>query len=72
MIKRILPCATAFAVLFGVLASAPYVDAAPVPDPLLAQQWGVFAIGADAVWSITTGTGVTVAVVDSGSGPHPD
>jgi type VII secretion-associated serine protease mycosin len=59
-------------VLFGVLASAPHVDAAPVPDPLLAQQWGVFAIGADAVWSITTGTGVTVAVVDSGSGPHPD
>jgi type VII secretion-associated serine protease mycosin len=32
----------------------------------------VFAIGADSVWSTTTGSGVTVAVVDSGSGPHPD
>jgi type VII secretion-associated serine protease mycosin len=39
---------------------------------LLAQQWGIFATGADRVWSITTGKGVTVAVVDSGSGPHPD
>lgn len=41
-------------------------------DPLLAQQWGIFAIGADRVWATTTGTGVIVAVVDSGSGPHPD
>ncbi len=41
-------------------------------DPLLAQQWGIFATGADRVWAVTTGKGVTVAVVDSGSGPHPD
>jgi len=59
-------------VLFGVLTSAPQLVAASLPDPLLAQQWGVFAIGADSVWSTTTGSGVTVAVVDSGSGPHPD
>lgn len=58
--------------LFAVLASAPQLDAASLPDPLLAQQWGVFAIGADYAWTVTTGTGVTVAVVDSGSGPHPD
>ena len=50
---------------------APHVDAA-ANDPLLAQQWGIFATGADRVWSVTTGKGVTVAVVDSGSGPHPD
>ena len=53
------------------LAIAPPVHAA-ANDPLLAQQWGIFAIGADRVWSSTTGTGVIVAVVDSGSGPHPD
>jgi type VII secretion-associated serine protease mycosin len=41
-------------------------------DPLLAQQWGIFATGTDRVWAVTTGKGVTVAVVDSGSGPHPD
>jgi len=52
------------------LAIAPPVHAAS--DPLLAQQWGIFAIGADRVWSTTTGAGVIVAVVDSGSGPHPD
>ena len=52
------------------LAIAPPVHAAA--DPLLAQQWGIFAIGADRVWNTTTGAGVIVAVVDSGSGPHPD
>lgn len=52
------------------LAIAPPVHA--TADPLLAQQWGIFAIGADRVWSTTTGAGVIVAVVDSGSGPHPD
>jgi type VII secretion-associated serine protease mycosin len=52
------------------LAIAPPVHA--VADPLLAQQWGLFAIGADHVWTTTTGQGVIVAVVDSGSGPHPD
>ena len=52
------------------LAIAPPVHAAA--DPLLAQQWGLFAIGADHVWTTTTGLGVIVAVVDSGSGPHPD
>ena len=52
------------------LAIAPPVHAAA--DPLLAQQWGLFAIGADHVWTTTTGQGVIIAVVDSGSGPHPD
>ena len=41
-------------------------------DPLLDQQWGLTKIGAPSVWSITRGAGVTVAVIDSGSGPHPD
>ena len=41
-------------------------------DPLLDQQWGLTAIGAPSVWKITRGAGVTVAVIDSGSGPHPD
>ena len=41
-------------------------------DPLLDQQWGLTAIGAPSVWKITRGAGITVAVIDSGSGPHPD
>jgi len=46
--------------------------AAITNDPLIDQQWGLIAIGAPSVWSITRGAGVTVAVIDSGSGPHPD
>ena len=46
--------------------------AASGSDPLLDQQWGLTAIGAPSVWKITRGAGVTVAVIDSGSGPHPD
>ena len=46
--------------------------AAATNDPLIDQQWGLTAIGAPSVWSITRGAGVTVAVIDSGSGPHPD
>ena len=56
-----------------LVASSPsttYAD--PGSDPLLDQQWGLTAIGAPSVWSITRGAGVTVAVIDSGSGPHPD
>lgn len=41
-------------------------------DPLIGQQWGLFAIGAPQVWGQSTGVGVTVAVIDGGSGPHPD
>lgn len=41
-------------------------------DPLLDQQWGLTSIGAPSVWKITRGAGITVAVIDSGSGPHPD
>ena len=41
-------------------------------DPLADQQWGLTAIGAQQVWGISTGVGVLVAVIDSGSGPHPD
>ena len=46
--------------------------AASGSDPLLDQQWGLTAIGAPSVWKITRGAGVTVAVIDSGSGAHPD
>jgi hypothetical protein len=48
------------------------VLAATFNDPLIEQQWGLTAIGAPNVWNISRGAGVTVAVIDSGSGPHPD
>lgn len=48
------------------------VAATTVNDPLLNQQWGLAKVGAEQVWAISRGAGVTVAVIDSGSGPHPD
>lgn len=41
-------------------------------DPLLGEQWGLFDIGAQDVWNQSTGVGVTVAIIDGGTGPHPD
>lgn len=71
MRKPLTSLAICFASLASCLALSPHVEAA-ANDPLLAQQWGIFATGADRVWAVSTGIGVTVAVVDSGSGPHPD
>jgi type VII secretion-associated serine protease mycosin len=41
-------------------------------DPAFESQWGISAINASEIWTLTTGKGVTVAVIDSGSGPNPD
>ncbi|MEN9746877.1 MAG: hypothetical protein RL729_1349 [Actinomycetota bacterium] len=71
MRKPLASLAICFASLAACLAYSSQVEAAN-SDPLLAQQWGIYATGADRVWAVTTGLGVTVAVVDSGSGPHPD
>ena len=71
MRKPLASLAICFASFASCLAFSTQVGAA-ANDPLLAQQWGLFATGADRVWAVTTGRGVTVAVVDSGSGPHPD
>ena len=58
--------------LIGALLQPGTASAAPVNDPLYSQQWGLTKIGAEQAWAITRGAGVTVAVIDSGSGPHPD
>ena len=67
---------TSLAICFSSLVVSCLTLSSPVyaasTDPLLSQQWGIFAIGADRAWATTTGQGVIVAVVDSGSGPHPD
>lgn len=62
--------ATVVAVVSVGINTSP-VEAATV-DPLIDQQWGLIAIGARDVWNQSTGAGVTVAIIDGGSGPHPD
>lgn len=57
------------AILFAFVAAPAH---AATNDPLADQQWGLIAIGAQQVWGISTGVGVLVAVLDSGTGPHPD
>jgi subtilisin family serine protease len=46
--------------------------AAPSTDPSRSQQWALDALDAETAWASSTGTGVTVAVIDSGVSRHPD
>lgn len=50
------------------------VDAAFVPnDPYLGSQWHTARINAPAAWDLATGTGVTIAIADTGvEATHPD
>jgi subtilisin family serine protease len=65
------------ALLGGVGLLAATAVAAPAAaatnDPLRDQQWGLDQINAEEAWATTTGSGVVVAVVDSGVDlGHPD
>lgn len=58
--------------LTGGLAPAAQ-SAPPHGDPLLAQQWALTQLHAQAAWRVATGKGVVVAVVDTGVDErHPD
>ncbi|MCF8543177.1 MAG: S8 family serine peptidase [Candidatus Nanopelagicales bacterium] len=41
-------------------------------DPMRSQLWGMSRLRAESTWSIATGEGVDVAVIDTGVGYHPD
>ncbi len=70
MRRRVAVATAATVAILGALGSTGTVAAAN--DPLLSEQWGTWTINAPAAWSTATGNGVVVAVIDSGSGPHPD
>ena len=61
--------------LFPALIWAPPAasEDAGGPDPFVSQQWGLTRIGADQAWATATGSGVTIAIVDTGVDlTHPD
>lgn len=55
-------------------APAPVVPITAVPnDPLFAEQWDMSQIDAPSAWDIATGTGMIVAILDTGCDlNHPD
>lgn len=50
----------------AVRAPVPMTAFATPNDPLFPRQWNLRAVQAPAAWDVTTGTGVTVAVLDTG------
>jgi subtilisin family serine protease len=57
---------------FAELDRAVY-STATVNDPYLGSEWHLAQIGASAAWDTTQGTGITIAILDSGVNVnHPD
>jgi subtilisin family serine protease len=62
----------ALATAFAVVALAGPAQGGP-SDPHFSRQWGLSAIKAEQAWSVATGAGTLIAVVDSGVDlGHPD
>jgi subtilisin family serine protease len=52
--------------LLAALALATFRPAAAADDPLGNRQWGLIQVHAPAAWSVSTGEGVKIGIVDSG------
>ncbi|MDQ3916676.1 MAG: S8 family serine peptidase [Actinomycetota bacterium] len=73
MSKKVLLTALVPALIAGVFG-APAAGETPGPgDPYASQQWGLTRIQADKAWPLASGSGITIAVVDTGVDlGHPD
>ena len=54
-----------------VAIAVPFFAARPASAAAVPDQWQIDMLGARAAWKISTGAGVTVAVIDSGVAAHP-
>ena len=50
----------------------PKLSAQAPNDPMYSKQWNLHNIGIEAGWTETKGSGITVAVIDTGVSPVPD
>ena len=66
MIRRRLGTLIGAGCLAGLAAAAPATASGGPNDPLFAQQWGLAKVGAPAAWSVSTGRGVAIGIVDTG------
>src|SRR5688572_12940793 len=59
--------------LLVVLGAGAATAGAASDDRYFAQQWNLTQIGATEAWSVSTGAGITIGIVDSGvDASHPD
>ena len=74
MSKKLLVTALVSALIAGVLGAPASGEEVPGPgDPYSSQQWGLARVQADKAWSLATGSGITIAIVDTGVDlGHPD
>jgi serine protease len=71
--KKVLLTALVPALIAGLLGAPASGEVPRGADPYAAQQWGLTRIQADRAWSLATGAGVTIAIVDTGVDlGHPD
>ncbi|MGH2688369.1 MAG: S8 family serine peptidase, partial [Actinomycetota bacterium] len=64
--RRLRPVRQTIAVVAAVLLALGATPALASNDPLSSQQWALAKIHAEEAWARSTGTGVTVAVIDTG------
>ena len=62
--KKALTCA--LLTLFATVTVAGSSNAATINDPYYPRQWGLRRIGAPAAWATSQGSGITIAIVDTG------
>lgn len=70
---RIVAVATSLVGAASLLSTSAGLAHAGTTDPLRGDQWGLDQVHAEQAWATSTGTGATVAVVDTGVDlTHPD
>lgn len=72
-VRKLVALAWAWVLVASGILAAAVPAGATTDDPLYDQLWGLRRIGAESAWQFTRGSGVLIAVVDTGVDlQHPD